>query len=223
MCGIFGIIGHTPIDPALYVTLGQSNTQRGNLAFGGLVGVPAAMRVFRYADPFDASRVDLDGAQVILSHIRAPTGGQSRELAEVHPFETRDVLLAHNGLLLNHHDFPAWRIDSSLAVDSQVIAGGVQHHLDDGQAIETAIASTAGTLSGQQACWLWHKPTRQLYLWRVMSSLWIGRTANHAVFSSVRHESTPTLLDEGVIYHVDCSTLELEAVSQFDYYSPYKI
>ena len=223
MCSIFGILNPTTTDPDLYADLGRLNTRRGNLAFGGLVGVPDAIRVFRFADPFDAARVNLDDAQLLLSHIRAPTGGQSHSLDEVHPFETKEVLLAHNGLLLNHFDYPQWRIFPQVAVDSQVIAGGVQHTLDDGLTVETAITHTIEALSGQQACWLWHRPSRHVYLWRVMSPLWVGQTANRFVFSSVRHHTTTDLLDEGVLYRLDSHALEFAVVARFSYYSPYKI
>jgi len=223
MCGIFGNISQTAIDPALYAELGHVNTQRGNLAFGGLAGMPDAIRVFRYPDPFDAARIELDSATLVLSHIRAPTGGQSQAIGEIHPFETQDVLLAHNGLLLNHQAYPQWRIDPSLAVDSQVIAGGVQCYLDDGLTVERAIMRTVEALSGQQACWLWHRPARQIYLWRVMSPLWVGQADNGVVFSSVRHHLTPDLLEEGAIYRLDSRSLEFERVSRFAYYSPYKI
>lgn len=222
MCGIFGIITQTVVDPDRYAELGGLNTRRGNLAFGGLVGRPDAIRVYRYASPFDAARVELDGATLALSHIRAPTGGQSSDLDEVHPFETGDVLLAHNGLLLNHQAFPQWRINPAIAVDSQVIAGGVQGQLDDGLTIIAAIKRTVEALKGQQACWLWHKPTRQVYLWRVMSPLYVGHTAGQRVFSSVKHVTAPDLLNEGVIYRLDSRQLDLEVVGDFAYDTPYK-
>jgi glutamine phosphoribosylpyrophosphate amidotransferase len=222
MCGIFGIITRTSVDPALYTELGILNTRRGNLAFGGVIVTGDSIRTFRHAMPFDGSLVELDGAHTVLSHIRAPTGSQSDSIDEVHPFETADLLLAHNGLLLNHEAFPQWRINPVINVDSQVIVGGIQHHLDTGLTVEDAICHTVETLNGQQACWLWHKPTGSIYLWRVMSAVYCGQQAERFVFSSVQHPMTPSQLDEGILYHLDRPTLGLEPVGEFAYYSPYR-
>src|SRR5438045_593278 len=117
MCGIFGIISKTTVDPAQYAELGQQNTERGNLAFGGLLKGKDGLTVYRYAMPFDASKIVFGDATVALGHVRAPTGGQSNNLAAVHPFETDDLLLAHNGLLLNYREFPQWRINPTIDVD----------------------------------------------------------------------------------------------------------
>src|SRR4051794_29873267 len=114
MCGIFGIISKTSIDPAQYIALGQQNTERGNLAFGGLLKGKDGLTVYRYAMPFDPSKIVFQDANIALGHVRAPTGRQSNNIAEVHPFETDQLLLAHNGLLLNYRDFPQWRINPDI-------------------------------------------------------------------------------------------------------------
>jgi glutamine phosphoribosylpyrophosphate amidotransferase len=222
MCGIFGIISQTTVDPALYTELGTLNTQRGNLAFGGVIDTGDSVHVFRHAMPFDASCVELGDVQAILSHIRAPTGSQSNSIDEVHPFETTDLLLAHNGLLLNYEAFPQWRVNPVINVDSQVIVGGIQHHLDAGLTVEDAICQSVEALNGQQACWLWHKPTGSIYLWRVMSPVYYGQQAEKFVFSSVQHPLTPSRLDEGILYRLDRHMLGLEPVGEFAYYSPYR-
>src|SRR5260221_13133789 len=165
MCGIFGIISHTAVDLAQFRHLGERNTERGNLAFGGLLRSDHNSRVFRYPTPFDADKVDLSGATMALGHVRAPTGRQSNSIKEVHPFETKDLLLAHNGLLLNHADFPEWRINPDLDVDSQGIIGGVPSHLYKGEALIEGIKDTVLSLGGQQGGWFLHKPDYQLVFW----------------------------------------------------------
>lgn len=222
MCGIFGIVSNQQIDPALFRQLGQRNTERGNLAFGGLLHAGDECRVYRYAMPFDADKVDLSGVSMALGHVRAPTGRQSNAIEEVHPFETADLLLAHNGLLLNHADFPDWRINPDLEVDSQVIIGGIQKNLGDGESLVDAIKHTVEALDGQQACWLWHKPMHDLYLWRVMSPIYQTVSAEKTVFSSVKADSAQTLLEEGIIYQLNTSGLTFTPVQDFSYYNPFK-
>src|SRR5215475_13028569 len=99
MCGIFGIITkHGTVDPLSFASLGQANTIRGNRGFGGIVIANGSLSTYRYPQPFDEQKVELEGVQTALGHVRAPTGGQSDRLDEIHPFETSDLLLAHNGI-----------------------------------------------------------------------------------------------------------------------------
>src|SRR5579864_8905822 len=150
MCGIFGIFART-IDPTAFQALGELNTARGNRAFGVLLFDGAVCTVTRRVGPFDASAEDVSHGSVLLGHVRAPTDGHADDPAAVHPFETRDVYLAHNGLLLNHDDFAHWRIPSMAALDSTVIAGGIQRQMDNGRSIVEAIRQTVEPLDGQQA------------------------------------------------------------------------
>ncbi len=226
MCGIFGLIA-SQAQPSITLSavrrLGTRNTERGNLGFGALIMRNHDLSAYHFTRPFDADPLPADGAQIVLGHVRAPTGGQSDSIAEIHPFETRDLYLAHNGLLLNHAHFAEWRIDPALHVDSQVIIGGIQHALDAGLALTEAIRRTVEALDGQQACWLWHKPTRTIYLWRVMSPIYSGLLDGHLAFSSVKGDSVDRLLSEGVIYRLNRAALSFDAVDQFKFYNPYRI
>jgi len=233
MCGIFGVIAkgsRQPIDYAQFRQLGAVNIERGNRAFGGLL-IGETEQIFRFAHPYAPELIPLEAAQphIALGHIRAPTGGQSEDVAEVHPFETRDLLLAHNGLLLNHEQFPQWRvIDPALHVDSQVIVGGIQCALDAGESVTQAIKSTVEKLDGQQACWLWHKPTQMIYVWRVMSPIYVSADESlpFITFSSVRDATQPqTLLEEGHIYQLDAGHAQaaFQSMETFRFYNPYRI
>lgn len=218
MCGIFGVIGGSLAE---YVQLGERNTERGNLGFGGLFAVPS-ISVFRHAEPFDPARLPDTPAAVRLGHMRAPTGRRSDSLAEIHPFETPDLLLAHNGLLLNHRDYAHLNPTPAITVDSLVIIGGIQSHLNAGDTVIEAIRKTVSVLDGQQACWLYDKRTGSIYLWRVMSPIYTSSNAQDRLcFSSVKSPLTETLLDEGVIYQLT-DERQLERVGTFSFYNPYK-
>lgn len=223
MCGIFGFVSQQRLAAEQFHTLAEHNTVRGNLGFGGCYQTEDAMAVFRQPSPYNAACVPFDEAIIALGHIRAPTGGRGDNSAEIHPFETDDLLLAHNGILLNHTDFPHWRIAPALTVDSQVIIGGIQTHLDANHNLISAIQQTISKLDGQQACWLWHKSQCQLYFWRVMSPIYIATTPSSLKFSSIRTSDITHRLQEGVIYQLDFSTFLLNEVATFDYSTPYRI
>ncbi len=215
MCGIFGVIGGTLTD---YKRLGERNTERGNLGFGGLF-MNGERQVFRYTEPFNPAKIPDQPAPLMLGHVRAPTAGRSDNLAEVHPFETDDLLLAHNGLLLNHAQFQSWNPNPTVKVDSLVIIGGIQQQLKAGKPIIDAIRETVEVLDGQQACWLWDKRESALYLWRVMSPIYVGDQRG-LCFSSVKDEIASSLLEEGTIYRLQARSFT--ACSTFKFYNPYR-
>ncbi len=247
MCGIWGIITLGQVDYGQFAQLGEMNKARGNLGFGGYVAdlqdTAVSDRIFRYPQPFDPELLPVQPANVVLGHIRAPTGSRSNSVAEVHPFAVDDLLLAHNGLLLNHLDFPEWRLDTAVSVDSQIILGGIHGYRQKGLSISEAISQTVSQLDGQQACWLWSKTEQKLYLWRVMSPIYVWQMGDVFLFSSmnltrrrggaeggVERPSLPdssalifdhVLLDEGKIYQFDFATMNLNVSGEFTFYSPY--
>ena len=235
MCGIFGIITNDTADWALFSHLAEQNKVRGNRAFGYLTlhkeAGPSSeqtaeqvnIEIVRHTTPFEPGLITATPARLILGHICAPTGGRITSLEQVHPFETHNGYLAHNGLLLNHQQFPQWRLTPGRTVDSQVIAGGIQHFLAQGLPPPQAIKQTVERLDGQQACWYWHKPSGDLYLWRVMSPIYVGQDGDTFCFSSVEHASCPQLLAEGVIHRLERETLLLMSLAEFSYFSPYKV
>lgn len=225
MCGIFGIIGRDFVDYNQFFELAESNTQRGNLGFGYITGIIAPdnagiqTRVIRHAQSFQRNLVTQEVINIILAHNRAPTSAQSTRLSDVHPFESRDGYLAHNGLILNHIEYSNWY--PGYSVDSQVIIGGIQHQLTRGLDLLKAIKITAESLEGQQGCWYWHKPSQQLYLWRVMSPIYVSEKKTVLYFSSTRCELAGSLLKEGVIYQYDIKLSCLNEAGTFEFQSPY--
>lgn len=235
MCGIFGIISRQSIVPDDFIRLAEANRNRGNLAFGYLQGRVTdeglATAVSRHAQPFTADLVRLPDVNLALGHIRAPTGSRSNRVEDVHPFAVEDIYLAHNGLLLNHRQFPAWQLFPHSEVDSQYILGGIRAHGRQGLPTVDAICATISQLEGQQACWLWSPTDGDLFLWRVMSPIYYSLTNTSFSFSSSRYQQTgaepcvriETLLPEGAIFRLNPFTLTFEQAATFSYYSPYRI
>ncbi|MFZ0544385.1 MAG: hypothetical protein WAM60_03040 [Candidatus Promineifilaceae bacterium] len=225
MCGIFGIVSKTAVNPQQFRLMAEANKQRGNLAFGVLTAENgrenSPVTVSRYPDPFRPEMVQFGDVRVALGHIRAPTAGQTRNTAELHPFSADNLYLAHNGLLLNYTAFPQWRLNSAVAVDSQVILGGIYANREQG--ITAAIEMTVAQLEGQQACWLWSAEEAALYLWRIMSPIYALTNDDQFLFSSIKIAPEMTLLSEGIVYRLENGRTELEEVGKFAFDSPYLI
>lgn len=209
MCGIFGAFGAYPQD--LPQTLMRLNMPRGNRGMGMVILGDDAIQVNR----IPAGQPLPQPAGDFLGHTVAPTG----KVHHLHPFETDRFLLAHNGILLNHHDFPGWSL--GVDVDSAYLLGGIQQAVSDDMDIAQAIGDTAGRLDGQMACWLVDRFTHVVYFWRVMAPLYWGQGPGYAYFSSVRVYEDDLFPNPGIVFQRDGFCLR--QVNAFPFYSPYGV
>ena len=112
MCGIVGILGHSPVAPALYNSLVQLQ-HRGQDA----AGILTADHRFHYhierglvRDIFNQDNIDTLEGNVGLGHVRYPTAG-SHHLNETQPFwlgSPFGLAMAHNGQLTNYDELKAF-------------------------------------------------------------------------------------------------------------------
>lgn len=224
MCGIFGYVGQSAIediDPLL--NIGVLNVKRGNQAFGYLAVAKQGYLVGRHEGQFSKS-FDfsyLNSYNLILFHLLSSTGSDKR----IHPFETDQFVFAHNGILIDYQEHTG--LSHLGPVDSQYLLAaidGYDNHLSNplsNSPVSMSIMLANERFNGQRACWLWDKFDQSLYLWRVMSPLYIMQSEDALLFSSYQCEKRYTLLEEGVIYQVkDCI---IKQVDKFNFYSPYHI
>ena len=219
MCGLFGSLASHAEPATLIDELAKANSIRGNRGFGVMRWSPTHCEVTRHIGPWQnlCSR----SAPVILAHVRAPTGG-SEGLQSTHPFETPEFLLAHNGILLNPKDISPTMAYTGEPVDTMALVHGIDRALRNGWSVPIAIAKTAASLKGQQACWLWHKREAALYIWRVMSTLFCDEAdPSRFVFSSVVHGPASKPVDQGKVFRVTPDVPKPVVVADFEFYSPY--
>lgn len=219
MCGLFGSLASYVERDKLVDELAKANTVRGNRGFGIVRWSPMHCEVIRHIGPWQHDH--LEPAPVILGHVRAPTGGEDG-LQSTHPFETPEFLLAHNGILLNADNIAPSMAYSGNPVDSMALVHGIDRALRSGSSVPDAIAGTAASLDGQQACWLWHKREAALYLWRVMSTLfWAESDRSRFVFSSVSYGPANKPVDQGKVFRITPDVPRPVVVADFEFYSPY--
>lgn len=207
MCGIVGGTDFQQVKNLL-----PFNVKRGNLAFGGLSISQNQETIFRYAQPY-SEELYIPLGDIVFCHLLASTGDAKR----VHPFETDQFIMAHNGILLNYKKFNNWRIGP---VDSQYLLGGIQNSVKGGMPVVKSTQVINELMEGQRACWLWDRFEKMAYFWRVMAPLFYR--LNPFVFSSSEFEDS-VMMEEGLIYSYDYqSNLFLEC-EKFKFYSPYLV
>ena len=204
MCGIFGGL-IDKLEELYYL-----NSNRGTKGVGCLLISDASTSIIR--SKYYPFRQIIKPYKTGYVHTVSPTSEHFR----IHPFEVDNLVFAHNGLILNYKGFDRWSYLGP--IDSQYILAGVYQKYTIYESLPIAIKHVCEYLQGQMACWLYNKEDSKLYLWRVMSPLFV--LTNPFSFSSV-HKKGMTELKEGKIYCY--SNDNLEVVEQFKYYSPYLV
>lgn len=215
MCGIFGILSNQSQDNLLLHQLAMKNINRGNNGFGFLSIDNYKEIIFRSDISYNDKLFNyVQLGNLVCCHLLASTGSEKR----IHPFETDRFVFAHNGILINHLDYSQWYLGP---IDSQYILGGIKYFVEKELfSVSEAIVHTNEKLNGQKACWLWDKIERQLYLWRVMSPLYLFQIDDILGFSS---HPMGDLIEEGRIYRIDYQTHEVFIEQKFNFYSPYLV
>lgn len=221
MCGIFGFSSPRPtsVDWEYLSHLATVNELRGARASGILVISPQAHALLRHpTKPITVGLrtvEDQAGSRLlssILCHSKAPTIGDAGYDETTQPVTNpeKTMILGHNGSILN------WRsIDMSVPFDSPAILSAIR--LPE----ETMIPHGLSRLDGQHACWLYLTPSKQTYLWRVMSPLFVRQRRGSTWFSSVAPPGDEgwESLKEGILYRI--GPTGLVTVGAFSYSSIY--
>ncbi len=200
MCGIFG---STSFDT--YEKLFTANRVRGNFASGSLYVAPTDLYIRRDGRDYCMSgeRVwnSIHDYTLFLGHTQAPTGSfRQWSSSTTHPFDIGYWIVAHNGVLENHHSLiEEYCPDHTNSVDSSIIPALLEERYvgDD----IYCISEVANLLKGTFACWIFSKHTRQSYIIRSGSTLFQSPTS--CTFSSIPIEGVcEDVAEEGVIYQL---------------------
>jgi glucosamine--fructose-6-phosphate aminotransferase (isomerizing) len=154
MCGIVGIVGHSPVAPLIvealkrleyrgYDSAGVATVEQGKLerrrAEGKLINLDRRLR----AEP-------LDGL-IGIGHTRWATHGVPNE-ANAHPHFSRDVAIVHNGIIENFAELKAELqkdgYEFTSQTDTEVVAHLVSRELAGGKSPQDAAFAALKRLEG---------------------------------------------------------------------------
>lgn len=130
------------------------------------------------------SKIDLNHTSLILMHTRQSTKGSPEENINNHPFSTDDFILAHNGSISNADELiKKFNIKTDIECDSYIILALIQHFYDEnGNNVVEAIKETTKELTGGFACWLYHKSSSDIYLFKHFNPMCYYMDANEGTF-----------------------------------------
>jgi glucosamine 6-phosphate synthetase-like amidotransferase/phosphosugar isomerase protein len=156
---------------------------------------------------------------MFLGHTQAPTSSQRKFSPPTsHPFQYKDWIIAHNGVLTNDKSIKKQITDkrSLNTVDSSVIAPLIDKCFKKTTDEVKAICEALSQLNGTFGLWIYNQKTMNVYIARSGSTLFADFITND--FSSVK-EKDYIELEEGVLFLL---TKEgLTSVGRFKNNSPF--
>lgn len=189
MCGIGGMINveKKPLGVRLSTDCKDmliNCEQRGQDAFGYMT----SDKVFRTGTSVtefiekkgkDVILNDFKKSNFVLYHTRKMTTGHQDTNHNNHPFETEDLIFAHNGIIMNDTTLKdLYKFEYDIETDSYIMPVLIQHHLGKGLCIEEAMKKAFKEISGNYACWLHYKPEKRTFLFRHNNPLVLGYMPN---------------------------------------------
>ncbi|MDC3298469.1 hypothetical protein OAU81_00195 [bacterium] len=157
---------------------------------------------------------------VYLGHVQAPTSNCREVLAETtHPFECGDWLVAHNGVLENFEELKESLYLNSISnpVDSSIIPVMLSELWVGDEVM--CIRETCEKLKGTFACWIVNKESKNIYLVRSGSTLYMNDVRGEV--SSIKYTDLEQEVPEGNIYQLTSEGITL--VGEFETNSPFFI
>jgi len=119
----------------------------------------------------EGSIIYFTDVHTFLMHTRLHTKGIVENNENNHPFITKNYILAHNGSVYNDTEVMRdFKIESEIECDSYAIIALIQHFTDKGKTVIESIKAMSRALRGNYACWLYHKDTKDIYLFRNSTS-----------------------------------------------------
>lgn len=137
---------------------------------------------------------------VFLGHTQAPTSSQrSFSPSTTHPFQYKDWIIAHNGVLTNDKDLKKTIKDKKAynTVDSSVIAPLISAKVKEVGEEVAGLCKALTLLKGTFGIWAYNQKTGNIFVARSGSTVFANFLTND--FSSLQEENF-TALDEGVLY-----------------------
>lgn len=142
---------------------------------------------------YQQGKFNFNSVEVFLAHTRASTQGSETEFKNNHPFETDDFVMAHNGGCQRHKDLKKeLNLTYDSDCDSPVIIYAIQKRYNELNEIddvekrveEAIIKGLTDVKEANMACWLVHKNSGRVFLWRNVNPIEFAIKENFIVFNS---------------------------------------
>jgi glucosamine--fructose-6-phosphate aminotransferase (isomerizing) len=151
---------------------------------------------------YGKKRRNITDFNYFLGHTQAPTSSQRAfSPTTSHPFQFKDWLIAHNGVLTNHKELKQLIANkkSYNVVDSSIIAPLLDMHLKKHGDEILSIIKTLSLLKGTFGLWIYNQKSGNIYIARSGSTLYADFLNNE--FSSLPNPDNGFVeVEQGLLY-----------------------
>jgi predicted glutamine amidotransferase len=111
--------------------------------------------------------IDGMSGNFIVGHNRLSTKGDAKDNKNNHPFETKNWIVVHNGVLYNDDEIKKlYKFRYNEKVDSAIIPALLEYFTKEGKTELEAVKTTAEEISGWYSIICYHKPTNTMYYFK---------------------------------------------------------
>jgi glutamine---fructose-6-phosphate transaminase (isomerizing) len=186
MCGIFGVISGVKVPTQAIQKLATHSEQRGKDSSGLLFDSALNYQMFRATKAITSllNDVRLDSATFVMGHSRLITNG----LADNQPVYRDDVVVIHNGIVVNHESI--WKSlnkNRQFEIDTEIIAALAAEYLEQGGYVELLSAHILKHCEGVVACAVALPKLGKLCLFSNNGSLYFGKLDTDYFFASEKY------------------------------------
>jgi len=165
-----------------------SGAESNGDGFGITNGKQILKKAGKYQATYRKLLYSLKGEKYLLAHNRLGTHGEKTD-DNAHPFDTKDFLYVHNGVLYNYKEI-AEKTATECPVDSNAI--GAMLEFNKSKPLEENVKECLETIQGSYSIFIYHKPTQRMFYARNSSDFHyrLYKSKDRTVLAGSTYDST---------------------------------
>lgn len=135
--------------------------------------------------------IDLDlyeeirNKKIVLNHNRAATQGHHADNKNNHPFESKNFIFSHNGVLTGNFYLKEFNSGDEPETDSWLFLRTIEEKYEENNDLVKTLKTEIGNVSGSITFWLYNKNTQDIYFYNDNRRLYYYRDHGEFWFASL--------------------------------------
>ena len=197
MCGISGLISRNPINDKqanhlleLFCDMETEGSDAAGFYNGKRIvkfpTTPSSVIALRYNHMIDLDLYEeILNTKIVLNHNRAATQGHQIENKNNHPFESKNFIFSHNGVLTGDFFLKSFNAEEEPETDSWLFLRRLEEKYEEKNDLISSLKIAIGNVSGTLTFWLYDKNTNDVYFYNDNRRLYYYRDRGEFWFASL--------------------------------------
>ena len=197
MCGISGLVTRNPINDKqanelleLFCDMETEGSDAAGFYNGKRIvkfpTTPSSVLALRYNDMIDLDLYEeVRNKKIVLNHNRAATQGHYIENKNNHPFESKNFIFSHNGVLTGDFYLKTFNAEEDPETDSWLFLKSLEEKYEEKNDLVQSLKNAIKDVSGSITFWLYDKNTDDIYFYNDNRRLYYYRNKGEFWFASL--------------------------------------